>query len=221
MPTILRSRLAGSLPGAAVLACLSVFSVSRSAAAQRVYVYGPPPPPTPPRYYYYEEPEPPYALSVGADLEGAVPISAPRFLDGNNLQGGGGIKVRVGERIRLRRGLHVTPEVGYGYDHLFATDDIGDSYSWDMHRAFAGARISFGRILVPVLYAHLGYGWRTTGDVTVPQASGLAFDVGGAVDLRIGPRLGIGAHIEYATIDAQPYTPQWMAFGFHADLALW
>jgi hypothetical protein len=218
------------------LAFLAVVYVSPDVHAQRVYVYGPPPPPPPPVYVYRAPPPPPgyygppprayyrdddplYALSVGADLEGAIPVNVPQFLDGNNLQGGGGIKLRVGEAIRLQRGVRFTPEVGYAFDHLFASDDIGNSYSWDMNRVFAGARIAFGRFLVPVLYAHVGYGWRTTGDPTVQAANGIAFDVGGAIDLRLIPQFSIGAHIEYATIDAQPYTPEWVALGVHADLA--
>ncbi len=211
------------LAGAAAMACLGVLAVARSAHAQRyVVVYGPPPPPPPPRYYYAypaDDREPPYALNLGLDLEGAVPVGLPQFSDGNTLRGGTGIKLRLGEQIRLQGGLRLTPEGGYGYDHLFATDDIGNAYSWDVHRVFGGARLAFGRFLVPVVYAHVGYGWRSTGDPTVPQASGVAFDVGGALDLRVIPHLGFGAHVEYATIDAQPYTPQWVALGLHADLA--
>ena len=44
------------------------------------------------------------------------------------------------------------------------------------------------------------------------------FDVGGALDLRVIPHVGLGAHIEYATIDAQPYTPEWIALGLHVDI---
>jgi hypothetical protein len=198
-----------------------------------VYTQAPPPPPPPPpdyydqppppryyarRRYYYEEREPPSMLELGFDLEGAVPVNLPRFLDGNDVQGGGGIKIRVGEQVRLQGGVRFTVEGGYGYDHLFATDDAGNDYSWNMHRFFGGARLAFGRFLVPVIYAHVGYGWRETGDPTVPQAGGVAVDVGGALDLRIVPHLGLGAHIEYATIDAEPYAPQWVAFGLHAEL---
>jgi len=205
---------------AAAAAC--VLAASPAAHADRYYVYyGPPapPPPPPPREAYYEY-EHPTALSLAADLEGAVPLNAPVLADGNSLQGGGGFKLRIGERIHVARGLHITPEGGYGFDHVWASDDIGNAYSWDMHRLFGGARLEFGHIVVPVFYAHVGYGWRTTGDPTVPAASGVAFDIGGALDLRLIPFFAVGAHIEYATIDSQPYTPEWMALGLHASLTL-
>jgi hypothetical protein len=223
MDISLRSRpVRGALPvvGAAVIACLATLVLPCAALADRYYVYGPPPPPPPPPgygYYYYER-EPAYALVLGADIEGVVPVNVPRFVDQNDLTGGGGFKLRIGEQVRLRGGLRITPELGYGYDHLFATDDVGDSYSWDMHRVFGGVRLSFGRFLVPVLYGHLGYGWRVTGDPSVPQEGGLALDLGAALDLRVIPHVGFGAHIEYASIDAQPYVPQWLAMGLHADL---
>jgi hypothetical protein len=199
---------------------LFALSITREARAQRYYVtYGPPPPPGP--RYYYSERDPVYALALGVDFEGAIPVNVPQFLDGNNLEGGVGIKARIGEQIRLRYGMRITPEAGYGYDHLFAKDDIGDAYTWDMHRLFGGVRLAFGRILVPVIYAHVGYGWRTTGDPTVPTADGVAFDVGGALDLRVVPHFGIGVHAEYATIDAQPYAPEWVAIGMHADVTFY
>jgi hypothetical protein len=204
---------------ALILACSS-FAISRPAQAQAVYVYGPPPgpPPPPPRYYYYGYREPPYALMLAVDVEGAVPLNVPQFSDGNTLNGGGGFKFRAGEQIRLRRWLRITPEIGYGYEHLFATDDVGDAYDWDLHRVFAGARLAFGQLVQPVVYAHLGYGWQITGDPDVQGASGFAFDVGGALDFHFIPHLGIGAHIEYASIDAQPYAIQWLALGGHADI---
>jgi|HubBroStandDraft_1064217.scaffolds.fasta_scaffold02210_5 hypothetical protein len=204
---------------AAPIAAVTLLS-SAPASAQAVYVYAPPPPPPPPppRYYYYSPAEPPYALVLAADFEGVVPINAPVVGDGNNLQGGGGFKLRVGEQFRLAPMLRFTPEVGYGFDHIFASDDIGNSYSWDMQRLFVGARLSFGRILTPSVYAHVGYGWRNTGDPIITDSSGVAFDVGGALDLRVLPGMTLGVHAEYATIDAQPYAPEWAAFGVHGAL---
>ncbi len=215
------SRARSCLRGLAGLAfCLATIAASGSAWAQRVYVYGPPPPPPPgPGYRYYEwDRDPPYAFAVAFDLEGAFPVNVPRFLDGNDLNGGGGFKLRVGEQIRVRGGLRITPEVGYGYEHLFASDDVGDAYSWDVHRLFGGVRLGVGYFVVPSVYGHVGYGWRVTSDPTVPQQGGLTLDVGGALDFRIVPHLTLGLHLEYATLDDSSYGVQWVAAGGHAAL---
>jgi len=202
---------------AAVVACMAILAVPSAAHADRYIVYGPGPAPPPPgygyAYYYYE---PPYALVIGGDIEGVIPLSVPRFFDGHDLTSGGGFKLRIGEQIRLRGGLRITPELGYGYDRLFATNDVDDS--WDMHRVFGGVRLSFGRFVVPVIYGHVGYGWRVTGDPEVSDEGGAAFDFGGALDFRVTPHFSFGAHIEYATIAEESYAPQWVALGAHCDI---
>jgi hypothetical protein len=173
------------------------------------------------RVYVVEERDEDYAprssLNLGFDLEGAVPVDVPRSLSGNDVNGGGGFKVRVGDQIRWPR-LRITPEGGYAYDHLFASDDAGNSYAWDVHRLFGGVRFGFGRLVVPGFYAHLGYGWRDTGDPTVARANGLAFDAGGFLDFHVVPHFGFGVHAEYVMVDAQPYTPHWVALGGHVDV---
>lgn len=157
-------------------------------------------------------------MALGFDLEGAIPVNAPTSPQNNEVKGGGGFKVRLGEQFRFT-GIRFTPEVLYGYDHLWANDDTGAAYGWDMNRVFAGARLSFGRILVPVVYAHLGYGWRQTGDASITGSNGgLGFDVGGALDLHVVPHLGVGVHVDYTNVETQVETPQWVALGLHADL---
>jgi hypothetical protein len=155
-------------------------------------------------------------FALGVDLEGAIPIDIPQ-VNGNSIQGGGGFKVRVGEQLRFPF-MRITPELGYGYDHLWASDADGDAFAWDLHRVFGGVRIGIGEILVPNVYGHVGYGWRDTGAPNVGQAGGLSYDVGVALDLHVIPHFGIGAHAEYAGIESQPDTPQWLALGLHADL---
>jgi hypothetical protein len=214
----------------AIFACLFAVSLPTTANAQ-VYVYAQPPPPPPPPpppgyYYYYRRPyivEPPVAVVIAADGEGAVPLNVPRFISGNDLQDGGGFKIRLGVKMKLPGGpVSLTPEVGFGYEQLFATDYYGyyTSYDWNMERAFAGARLAFGRFVMPVVYAHAGYGWRYTGDPTVPASGGFTFDVGGAIDFRLSPHFVFGGHMEFVSIDATPYAPEWLAFGIHAQALL-
>jgi len=236
-----RRRVARVLTTAAVAAAAfaGVTLASRSAHAQGVYVYRPyrPAPPAtysygvyapPPRAaYYVPEREPPYAFQLGFDLEGAVPVGIN--VPGNQYtpKGGGGFKVRVGEQMSFP-GIRFTPEVGYSFDHLWAEDDASNQYGWDMNRIFAGARLSFGRVFVPVIYGHVGYGWRqlgsgwSTGSNVIDGGNGgFAYDVGGALDLRIVPHFGIGAHLEYDSIAGLPDQPQWVSLGLHADLVFW
>jgi hypothetical protein len=169
------------------------------------------------RVEYEEPPEAEGRFDLGFDGEGAAMLAPPRSLIGNTLTGGTGFKLRAGDQFRLR-GLRFTPEIGYGFQHLFATDDFGDPNSWETHRLFGGARLAFGRIITPGFYGHFGYGWRNTSDPTVPQAGGLALDAGFALDLHLIPHFGFGAHAEYVTIETQPYTPQWLALGLHGDV---
>jgi hypothetical protein len=223
-----------SVVAVSAAACGAVLLASSTAHAQRVYVYGPrvyaPPPPPPaygygyaPRPYYYQEQ--PYMFQLGLDLEGVLPLNPPQVPAGlagagqTAVGGGGGFKIRAGEQMRFP-GIRFTPELIYAYDHLWAADSAGDDYSWSMNRIAAGARLGFGRILVPVIYAHLGYGWRQVapqwGD-TLSNNGGLAFDVGGAIDLRVVPHLGFGVHLEYTQIALSTDTPQWLAIGGHVD----
>jgi hypothetical protein len=229
------SRQAGTFSVGVAIAVAATSLLLANPAAAQVYVQvAPPPPPPPPRVYYYAPPPPPprayyynpgpppepsNRLDLGVDLEGAIPVNAPN-IDGNDLKGGGGFKVRVGDQIRLTRGIHLTLEGLYGYDHLFANDDAGNTaYSWDMNRIMGGGRLAFGRWVVPVFYAHIGYGWRGTGgDPSIPNSSGAAFDVGGALDIRVIPHFNFGAHIEYATMTAASYGPEWLALGLHFDV---
>ena len=227
-------RMAQALVGVGVsaLAFAGIMLAPRTAHAQRVYVYSSRP--APPVYYggggYYARPaqpyqpyyyqEPMYQTQLGFDLEGVAPLNAPSVAGGPAAIGGGaGFKVRVGEEMRFPgSGVRLTPEVGYAYDHMWAADNLGDGYDWSMNRLFAGARLGFGRILVPSVYAHLGYGWRQTNAVYVTgQNGGLAFDVGGALDLRVVPHVGFGVHLEYSQITTDVDQPQWLAVGAHVN----
>jgi hypothetical protein len=145
----------------------------------------------------------------------------------NNLSTlGGGFKLRFGDRLRLRYGLVLTPEVGYAFDHVFPANssnpDFTASEAWNMNRFFAGVRVGFGRYVVPTLYAHIGYGFRSVSTSgfsnagTVAGGNGLALDTGIAVEFRLARHLSIGPHVEFTYIDV-PSPPEWITFGGHVD----
>jgi hypothetical protein len=155
---------------------------------------------------------------IGVDGEAVFPLSAPTA-DKDSLGAGAGFKVRLGYAFHVPL-LRITPEIGYGFDRFFG-DASGDSsaYGWDMQRVFAGGRIGLGEIVVPSVYAHGGYGWRTTPDPAVPEGGGLAFDAGLALDLHLIPHVGLGAHAEYASIGTGGgKSPEWLAFGLHVEI---
>jgi hypothetical protein len=88
-----------------------------------------------------------------------------------------------------------------------------------VQRVFAGGRIGLGEVIVPSVYAHGGFGWRTTPDPGVPEGSGLAFDAGLALDIHVIPHVGFGAHAEYASIGTgDGKSPEWLAFGLHLEI---
>ncbi|MGH7294204.1 MAG: hypothetical protein ACRELB_04695 [Polyangiaceae bacterium] len=217
-----------TLAGTAAVAFAGVLFASKPAHAQRYYTYyqrsAPPPPvyygrPAAPGYYGGPRPyygEPPYLFQLGLDLEGVAPLNPPSVAGQTVLGGGIGFKVRAGEELNFPTGVHFTPEVLYAYDHLWAQDNLDNSYDWSMNRVTAGARLGIGRVIIPTVYAHIGYGWRQTAATYVTgENGGLAFDVGGALDFRLAPRFTFGGHLEYTQIALSTDTPQWFAVGGH------
>ena len=162
-----------------------------------------------------------FNLGVDGDLTALMTNNAPAYsAPQNNLSTlGTGFKVRFGDQFRLRYGVNLTPEVGYAFDHIFAANS-GDPEN--MNRIFAGVRLGFGRYVVPSIYAHLGYGFRSVVSNngqsvgTIPDSNGLALDTGVAVDFHLNPWVSIGPHAEFVYMDVAN-SPQWLAFGGHLD----
>jgi hypothetical protein len=162
------------------------------------------------------------AFDLGIDGD-ATALVAPDPAGANLSTLGSGFKIRFGDQFRLRYGIHLTPEVGYAFDHVFPA---GAGYPENMNRFFGGVRLGFGRWVVPTLYAHIGFGFRSI-DVpagTSASDTGFTFDTGFAVDFRLARHLSIGPHVEYVLMDAPvsgPFGsggPQWIAFGGHLDI---
>src|ERR1700761_9415618 len=85
------------------LAGLAALLLPKTAHADRVYVVE-----RDDDYYY----EPRHQLDIAVDGEGAIPLMDRRFQSGNDVNGGAGFKVRIGEQIRFRH-VRITPEGGY------------------------------------------------------------------------------------------------------------
>jgi hypothetical protein len=144
----------------------------------------------------------------------------------NNLSTmGGGFKLRFGDHLRFRGGIHLTPEVGYAFDHVFPGNVANDpnGVPENMNRFFAGVRLGVGRRVVPTVYAHIGYGFRSVSNsgpgnnAGIAGDNGLALDTGIAVEFRLARHVSIGPHVEFVYIDV-PQAPEWLTFGGHLDI---
>jgi hypothetical protein len=162
-----------------------------------------------------------FDLGVDGDLTALMHPNASQ----NNLSTlGTGFKLRFGDRIGLRYGWVITPEVGFAYDRLFpatGSNSVVDvSGAQNMERVFGGVRVGFGRYVIPTFYTHIGYGFQEVTTIngigTVPNSNGATFDAGVAVEFRLARHLSLGPHVEYVYMDV-PGTPQWLAFGGHLD----
>jgi hypothetical protein len=174
------------------------------------------------QYYVVRRSESSVGLNLGLDLEGAAVAPTPT---GYGDQGGGGFKLRIGAEIR-RPWLRIIPEGGFGYTHLFVDDQGFNGGSgnegWNMERIFGGVRIGFGEVVVPILYAHIGYGWRLgaddVGSNPIANSGGLTADGGVGLDFHLIRHFGFGFHLEYDTVQTNVAVPDWVAFGAHLDV---
>jgi hypothetical protein len=160
----------------------------------------------------------PGRFDLGLDGD-ATALMAPSPARNNLSTLGSGFKLRFGDHFRLRNGVNLTPEVGYAFDHIFAADS--GNHPENMNRIFAGLRLGFGNRVVPTVYAHVGYGFRSVednqGNSGIAGDNGLTLDTGVAVEFHLARHLSIGPHAEFVYVDV-PNSPQWLAFGGHLDI---
>ena len=163
-------------------------------------------------------------IALAGDVALGVPVDqAPQ----RYLSTGAGFDLRGGYRFRIPyQSVAVIPELSVGYTDLGA----------HLVRVRPGLRVGIGRILVPYLYGHVGWGFTsfnplgardTTGTASFVGAHGLALDVGAGLDVTILRRLSVGAHVGYnvvnvGTTDRTPlsWRSQWMSCGLSATLHL-
>lgn len=128
---------------------------------------------------------------------------------------GVGIDVLLGKRLDLTL-ITIGTELSLGA-HSFAGTDDPTAY-----RAMAGANLGVGSIFRPSVFAHLGVGHITVADDAFPDQTrtGLAGDVGLALDFTLLPLLDIGVQGSYNAISGNSKTDpfRWVQGGVHATL---
>lgn len=128
---------------------------------------------------------------------------------------GVGLDLLLGKRLNLAL-ITLGTELSLGA-HSFVGADEATAY-----RALAGANVGVGTILRPSIFAHIGVGHVAVADDSIPDQTrtGLAGDVGLALDFTLLPLLDIGVQGSYNAIRGTAKTDpfRWIQGGVHATL---
>lgn len=128
---------------------------------------------------------------------------------------GVGVDVLLGKRLNLAL-ITLGTELSLGAHSFVGADDA------TAYRALVGANLGVGTILRPSVFAHIGVGHIAVADNAVPDQSrtGLAGDVGLALDFTLLPLLDIGVQGSYNAIRGTSTTDpfRWLQGGVHATL---
>lgn len=171
-------------------------------------------------------------VMIAGDFDVGVPVNVKDTYV--PLTTGAGFDVRLGFRFRVPAvHMSIIPELAAGYTNMDSS----------FVRVRPGLRLGFGRLIVPYLYGHVGWGWTSfqepglgtvTGRTAEPatfHAQGAAFDAGVGMDVSLGRHFTLGAHAGYnvlgagdpAKIDIVGSTPaydhpKWFNFGLNASV---
>ncbi|HET9929787.1 MAG TPA: hypothetical protein VFQ35_03835 [Polyangiaceae bacterium] len=125
-------------------------------------------------------------------------------------EAGKGVALRYGYKLDLLV-LSVTPEVGLG-GYWF-----GGAADPRILQGFVGGRATFGKVLEPGVFAHLGYGSMKVLD---ESRGGTSIDAGVTLDLTMLPFIDLGVHAAYdAFLVKDEDAFDWFRVGAHAALA--
>jgi len=129
-------------------------------------------------------------------------------IDESGVDAGGGGALRLGQELDLIL-VSLTPEIGASYHTFGGPSDLTHT------SGFLGARIAFGKVLEPGVFAHLGVGHLSgAADFSETAAS---VDAGVTLDFTLLPIIDIGAHAAYDALlisDADAF--DWYRVGLHA-----
>ena len=167
-------------------------------------------------------------VMIAGDFDVGVPVDVRNTYV--PLTVGAGFDARLGFRFHIpRTHVAITPELAAGYTNMNST----------FIRVRPGVRLGFGRLIVPYMYGHIGWGWTSfdlapTSRLEKTQSlsgQGAAFDAGVGLDVTVVRHLTLGAHAGYnvlgvtdsAKIDVVNSTaaldhPKWFNFGLNASV---
>jgi hypothetical protein len=153
-----------------------------------------------------------WSAPAGADTALAVELSYDDAVDSGD--DGIGLDVLFGPRFDLVL-LTLGTEIGGGIH------DFSGGVDPAVYRAVVGARLGLGAIVRPSVYTHFGVGhlrYETLGGRE--SRTGLAGDVGIALDFTVLPLLNLGVHYSYNGVFASDDEPafDWTQLGAHAVL---
>jgi hypothetical protein len=145
------------------------------------------------------------SANVGGDLDLTFPLDS-------HASNGWGFSLRLGQELHLPL-VALTPEIGFSYY------DFGGDFGNKIYEGIAGARLGFGEVLRPGVFAHVGVG------DSVPAFAdhhlGFGLDGGVFLDFTLLPILNIGIHGAYNRLsvgDVSGDSSKWFTVGVHADL---
>ncbi|MFZ5890897.1 MAG: hypothetical protein ACOY0T_07595 [Myxococcota bacterium] len=153
----------------------------------------------------------PETAHAGSGSRLALDLDYANGIDEPAVNGGKGLALRYGYKLDLLV-LALTPEVGLG-GYWFG----GEQTEPRLLNGFLGGKVSFGKVLEPGLFAHVGYGSFKAFD---ESRGGTTVDAGISLDLTMVPFIDFGVHGAYNAMlikDAEAF--DWFRVGAHAALA--
>jgi hypothetical protein len=168
----------------------------------------------------------PAALAVGAALASlawsgsaaasntvGVDLGYNDALNDGTTDGGAGVDIYFGPRMDLGL-VALTTELDLGFH------DFGGAVEPRVYRGMAGGRLALGAVIRPSVFAHIGAGhlrWNDFPGLDRDSRTGLATDLGAALDFTVLPLVDLGIQLSYNAIAAGSDEPafDWMQAGAH------
>jgi hypothetical protein len=159
-----------------------------------------------------------WATPAAAEVTLGLDINYNEAVDQFETGKGGGVDVRFGPRLDLWR-FQVTPELSAGLH------DFGGYLNPTVVRSSVGGKLALDLGLKPTLFAHFGVGrlrYDSEESIERDASTGMAGDVGAALDLSVLPMLEVGMQGSYNVVGVELKGSRfdWVQFGGHITVIL-